>query len=108
MISTVGSQVGVPVDGADRFVRRGDVDVHELDGEAVLYDLVLNTTCRLNGTAYFVWQCCDGKMSVDDICAAILSRFDVGGAVARRDVRMAVSAFWESGLVERMDDGVVA
>ncbi len=104
MIANVDNPSGDSVGALNRFVRRHDVDVHEIDGEAVLYDLVFNTTCRLNRSAYFVWCGCDGVTGVDEIVTRMVGRFDVPVDVARRDVPTAIKAMWESGLVERVGE----
>lgn len=104
----VATQMGVTVGESDRFIRRDDIDVHEIDGEAVLYDLVFNTTCRLNASAYFVWRVCDGRKSVHDVARDMVRHFDVTRDVANCDVLQAVGSLWESGLVERVEEGISA
>jgi hypothetical protein len=34
--------------------------VHELDGEALVFDAASGDTHRLNSTAFFIWNECDG------------------------------------------------
>ena len=52
---------------AARPVRRSDMTVQELDGEALVYDPVTADTHRLNETAYFIWRSCDGRSTSESV-----------------------------------------
>ncbi|MFQ5590148.1 MAG: PqqD family protein [Phycisphaerae bacterium] len=60
-----------------RPARRTDVTVHELDGEALIYDPVTADTHRLNRTGLFIWQRCDGYHNVAEIARRLTEGYDV-------------------------------
>lgn len=74
--------------------RRGDPDVHELDGAAVLFDVRSNAVHRFDAVTLFVWHACDGSRTTAEIAAAASERFqlDSDDAVAAVD-----RVIWELG-----------
>lgn len=56
---------------------RDDVTLHELDGEALIYDPATADTHRLNETAYFIWRLCDGLHNELHIAAALCNAYEV-------------------------------
>lgn len=85
--------------GVIRQRRRSDLLIHELDGEALLYDAVRADTHRLNETAYFIWQCCDGRLSADDITHELAERYDVSESEAHKHVLRMLEMFRARELV---------
>ncbi len=57
--------------------RRHDLTVHELDGEALIFDAKSADTHRLNMTACFIWRLCDGRHEPREIAETLTRHFDV-------------------------------
>ena len=60
-----------------RPLRRSDLTVHELDGEALLFDAVSGDTHRLNGTALFIWRECDGRKDARQVAERVAKAYDI-------------------------------
>ena len=67
-------------------LRRGDLTIHELDDEALIYDPATADTHRLNATALFIWQQCDGRRDARVIAEGVVDAFDVTMATANEHV----------------------
>lgn len=80
--------------------RRDDLIVHELDGEGLIYDPVSADTHRLNETALFIWQCCDGGRFMRDIAESVAQTYDITAPAAVPHVEVALRRLKESRLVE--------
>ena len=87
---------------ADKPRRRSDLVVHDLDGEAVLYDPRANLTHRLNGSGLFIWRHCDGSHTADGIVTALTQTYDVAPEVARRDVVCAIEQMTDNLILESL------
>lgn len=85
---------------ADRLRRRDDLVVHELDGEGLIYDPLSADTHRLNETALFIWQCCDGGRASSDIAKSVANTFDITAPAAVPHVEAALEQLKKSRLVE--------
>lgn len=79
---------------------RRDLTIHELDGEALLYDALTGDTHRLNATAWCVWQLCDGVRTAGDIAAALSERYQITAEAAQPHVETILSRFCERGLLQ--------
>ncbi len=80
--------------------RRDDLIVHVLDGEGLIYDPVSADTHRLNQTALFIWQCCDGRHANGAIAESVANTFDITAPAAIPHVQAALQRLKESRLVE--------
>jgi len=70
------------------------------DGDGlVLHDAHTGSTHRLNGSAQYVWELCDGSRSRAALARAVAERFDVPLTVASRDLDLALAQFRDVGLV---------
>ena len=90
--------------------RRGDLNVEELDGEAVLYDPRRQAVHRFDAVTLFVWDSCDGSRSVSEIASAVVGRFAVGQDAALAQVERIVAELGKRGLLEQdcaTDDNLV-
>ena len=88
-----------PQDASARPVRRGDLTVHELDGEALIYDASSADTHRLNSTALFIWRLCDGRYDPEQIAQKVADVYEVSLDDARRHVLSMIEAFARRQLV---------
>jgi len=50
-----------------QWVRSNDVVWEEIDGEAVIVKPSAKRTWVFNATASFIWKCCDGHSSIEDV-----------------------------------------
>jgi len=79
--------------------RRSDVRVHELDGEALIFDPVSADTHRLNETALFIWRQCDGRHDVEHIALRLIETYDVSENEVMECVRRSREEFDTCGLI---------
>jgi PqqD family protein of HPr-rel-A system len=82
-----------------RLVRVDTVNVHELDGEALIFDPGTGDTHRLNETALFIWNRCDGSQDAAGIAAALAEAYEVSAEEAHGHVERIVKDFDERGLL---------
>jgi hypothetical protein len=66
--------------------RRLDLLCRSIEGEAVILNDAAGVLHRLNPTASFIWECCDGTSSVDDIVARLANAYDVDLTTCEKDV----------------------
>lgn len=89
-----------------RPLRREPIRAHEMDDEAVLYDLAHNAVHYLNLTAYHIWQCCDGQHTTSEIADLLARRFDLLHDPAAnlenmlRDVNATLAELAGNGLID--------
>lgn len=68
--------------------------------DLVLLHLERGTYYTLNETGAFVWERLDGTATLDEICAAIVERFEVDAGSAWSDLTALVDELTAEGLVE--------
>ena len=79
--------------------RRTDLDVQELDDEAVLFDPKRGDTHRLNAIAYEVWLRCDGQSTTRQLAARLAGGYEIDFESALDDVEQLILGFAELHLV---------
>jgi len=79
---------------------RTDLLVRQIGEETVVLDRCSNQIHRLNQSASFVWQHCDGRRTVHQICDELIQAFDVDTSLAERDTEKLVEKFNALGLLE--------
>lgn len=84
---------------AARPLRRSDVTVQELDGEALVYDPATADTHRLNETAYFIWRACDGRSTAERVAERLSETYDVERVTATQHACRIIEELIERGLV---------
>jgi hypothetical protein len=77
----------------------------ELDGEAVILDERRNHLHYLNRTATLIWNCLDGRASVEEIAYDLATAFGALPATMITDVLTFVRALAAEGLIARIDRG---
>jgi len=80
-------------------MRRCDVQSRTIDDEVLIYDEKRGATFRLNATAGFIWQCCDGVQTADAIAKALVSIWQVSSDRARDDVEQALKELADQRLI---------
>ena len=66
--------------------RRSDLLCRIIEGETVILNRKTGVLHRLNPTASFIWECCDGSAGVDDIVARCVHAYAVDFMTCRKDV----------------------
>ncbi len=62
---------------SNRQVRRPDLSIYEIDDELLIYDETSGDTHRLNGTARFIWDRCNGHRDAEAVAADLADTYDV-------------------------------
>lgn len=89
-----------------RPLRRADVRVQELDGEALIFDPVSADTHRLNETALFIWRECNARRDASSIAKRLTEVYDVSYDNSLEYVTHTLGVFRERGLtVDTSEDG---
>jgi len=81
---------------------------HKLDGfksytvldEMVIYSTKNEIAFSLNQSAKAVWDLCDGRHTITEICRELGKIFDRSGAELRPDVESTITQLHKLGLVE--------
>lgn len=98
-VDATPASVRTPVLGRSPKGRR-DLTVHELDGEALIFDPRNASTHRLNGTALFIWCRLDGRADTASIAQQLTEQYDVSTEAARTHVETLVATLGEKGLLD--------
>ena len=88
----------------DRPRARRDLDLHDLDGEAVVFDPVAGAVHRLNATARRLWALCDGTRTVENLVDDCAGRLEVESVEAAAIVNDALSTLHAQELLEERTD----
>ena len=72
-------------------VRRADLVLEELDGEAILYDPRYGAIHRFNAATLFVWDMCDGSQAVEDMAHQLTQLSKVAPDKAMESVQRVIS-----------------
>lgn len=81
-------------------IRRTDITVQRVAGEAILHDPRRGLAHVVNESAVHVWDLCDGRRSIDEIAAQLAARYRLAGDDLRGDVVGAVAKFRELQLLD--------
>lgn len=98
LIDMIDSQTTVSIECKPQ--RRVDVTVHELDDEALIYDATTADTHRLNTTALFIWQQCDGHQDLRQIAQRLADTYDVSMESAGEHVEKVLHELLNKRLIE--------
>ncbi len=85
--------------------RRSGLKVQSIEGEYVVEDETRGLMHQLNQTASFVWDCCDGKSTLQDIAHQVASKFEIDSERAHLDVTALTRQLDELGLLESVEGG---
>lgn len=89
-----------------RFVeQRFGLSVREIDGELVILDKSGGFVYQLNSTAKFIWERCNGQLTVGDIASEIVGRFHVSPEAALNDVASTIADLQKLNLVFTTEQG---
>ncbi len=79
--------------------RRSDLTAREVEGEVLILDRREERVHQLNATAGFIWECCDGVISIGCIVTRVAERFGLEPGAVEADVNGAIVRFKELGLL---------
>lgn len=84
-----------------RPVRRDDVVLRPIGGEAMFYDSRTDQVVRLNAVARRILELCDGSSGVEEIEAVLRAEFDVPSeADLRKDVVSTLAQLTAAGVFQ--------
>jgi len=81
---------------------RREVVTVEIDGDAVVYDELQETTHLLNPTGAIVWGLLDGETRLDELSADLAEAFGVGVEEVLADLVALVRELDQRGLLEHV------
>jgi hypothetical protein len=81
------------------FAVSSDVLFRELAGEAVLLNLKSGVYYGLDPVGTRVWALLTERRTLDEVCTALLTEYDVDAETLGRDVTALVSTLCDKGLV---------
>lgn len=84
--------------------QRANLAVSQVDDQMVVLDREAGQIHQLNGVARFVWECCDGKTSQEEMVSRLQDVYDVSREVAEEDVATVIGQFRELGLLLPADN----
>ena len=90
-----------------RPLRRDDLDFHELDGEAVLYDARCGAVHRFNAVTLWIWDACDGYHTTAEMAQMLSEEYSVATDHASSHVERAIEGFEARGLLQGGPVGTV-
>jgi len=82
-------------------LRRDDLHVEELDGEAVAFDPGNGAVHRLNATTYFVWTACAGSRHPEEIAQSVVERYAIDADKAAEVASSIIGQLHEKELLHR-------
>jgi len=80
--------------------RRSDLNCRMVDGETVILDLKEGHLHQLNATASFIWDCCDGNLTMDEIVDRLAGAYEIDATTASKDLEEVISKLQSSSLLE--------
>jgi Coenzyme PQQ synthesis protein D (PqqD) len=86
--------------------RRPDLLTRVTDGEALILDRAAGKIHRLNTTASYIWNECDGR-SAAEIAVRMLAHFDTTADLVLSDVEATLADFRCLGLVHDAGDAAL-
>lgn len=79
--------------------RRSDLEVRDIGDELLVLDRRNGRIHQFNRSAGLVWQCCDGRHSIEEIIDRVTQTYGVPVETVRGDVAAAIEKFSELGLL---------
>lgn len=84
--------------------RRPDLNTRFVQGEVVILDRKADRVHRLNETASFIWERCDGESTPQDIADRLVEAFEVDADTASASVTATLRHLGQLGLLEGIRD----
>lgn len=103
-MSDVTSAIPSPTTQASGLLRRPGLRIHELDGEALIFDPVSADTHHLNQTALLIWRQCDGRKDTLRIAQGLADVYGVSRDAAVGHVKRILLMLEERDLLVTADE----
>jgi hypothetical protein len=87
------------IDRETRPLARTDIAVQEIGDEVMLYDSGNEKIHVLNHSAYAIWQMCNGKNSLVDMCEQLAVQYEDSSLNLFDDVQATLDGFMQKGLL---------
>lgn len=84
---------------AKTIVRSNDLVSRTIDGEAFLMTEDGQKIHMINKVGTIIWECSDGNMTIQDIIAKVLNRFDTDTDTAKNDCLEFIDTLLEKKLI---------
>ena len=75
----------------------------EIDGEMILLNEKKEKIHQLNNTASFVWDCCNGENTIDNIVVLLKEEFEVESIDIKSDVINIITSLKKLKLIHEVD-----
>jgi hypothetical protein len=85
--------------------QEASISEYEVQDDIVLFEPRGASAHVLNGTAAVVWRLCDGEHGSEDIAATLAGLYGREPSSVLADVRSALAAFRDAGLIQWQDHG---
>ena len=86
-------------------LRRSNIRIYQIDGEAVVFDPKTRKILQLNRTALAAFRRCDGQTTMHQVARSLTDSFHVTFDSALNQVEQVVGLFAASNLLELEDGG---
>ncbi|MGB0716157.1 MAG: PqqD family protein [Phycisphaerae bacterium] len=83
----VSPALHIDIEDEARPIARTDLTIHEIEGEAILFDPRTQDTHRFNATAWLMFRTLDGIRTVKEIATLLTEQYDVTYHTARTRTR---------------------
>ena len=100
-LSSRASTAGDLSDGTSYPKRRSNLTYRDVDGQTVILDREGTRIHQLNPTASFIWRCCDGTFTFEQILDSFVRAYDIDVATAQRDLKKILVELQSANLLER-------
>ena len=77
-----------------------EIKERNVGNEMMLYDVAGKTIHVLNNTASFVWTCCDGNHTTDDMVKKATGAFNITEDQANTDIEECLASFRELNIIQ--------
>jgi len=85
----------------ERFTRVRELTTTEVEKEIVMLDLPRSKYYGLNPVAATIWKTLDSPKAIDEICMALLERFEIDEHTCRAEVSEFLSQLCDAGIVQK-------
>jgi len=79
--------------------KRSDLETRTVDDEVIVLDTSGHRVHRLNASASFIWECCDGRNSIAEITARLAAAYELSETAVLNDVHNTLAEFDRLGLM---------
>lgn len=88
------------MDYSQRPIQKTDsVITREIEDEALILDQASGKIHQLNTSAYFIWNCCDGKNTIEDIIEIVGHKYSSPSNAIENDVITTIKSLHELQLI---------